>query len=131
MFKRLVLVGLLVVFVLAASQVMAAGKKDALYWYKMGLATEGSYDDYAKQVEYYTKAIKLSPKWAYAYNNRGVAYYNLAMWGKAKADFEKAMGLKPGYKLAQANRAGVNFNKKGAAQEAWEGSYQDRLASGF
>jgi tetratricopeptide (TPR) repeat protein len=130
MFKRLVLVGLLAVFVLAASQVMAE-EKDALYWYKLGNATEGSYDDYAKQVDYYTKAIKLSPKWAYAYNNRGVAYYNLAMWEKAKADFSKAMELKPGYKLAQENRAGVNFNKKGAAMEAWEGSYQDRLAAGF
>lgn len=130
MFKRLVLVGLLAVFVLAASQVMAE-EKDALYWYKLGLATEGSMTDYAKQVEYYTKAIKLSPKWAYAYNNRGVAYYNLAMWEKAKADFDKALELKPGYKLAQENRAGVNFNKVGAAMEAWEGSYQDRLAAGF
>ena len=131
MFKRLVLVGLLAVFVLAASQVMAGDEKDALYWYKLGLATEGSYSDYAKQVEYYSKAIELSPKWAYAYNNRGVAYYNLAMWEKAKADFDKALELSPGYKLAQENRAGVNFNKEGAAMEAWEGSYQDRLAAGF
>jgi tetratricopeptide (TPR) repeat protein len=129
MLKRLVIVGILAALVLAAGQALA--EQDALYWYKKALATEGSMDDYAKQVEYYTKAIELSPKWAYAYNNRGVAYYNLGQWEKAKADFDTALKLKPGYKLALENRAGTNFNKDGAAMEAWEGSYQDRLAAGF
>jgi len=130
MYRRLVLIVALVILALTSSQAFAE-EKDALYWYKLGLATSNSMSDFAKQVEYYTKAIELSPKWAYAYNNRGVAYYNLAMWDKAKADFDMALQLMPGYKLAMENRAGVNFNKEQAAWEVWEGSYQDRLAAGF
>lgn len=130
MFKRGLMIIMVAALVLAAGQAMAE-EKDALYWYKLGIATEGSFDDYAKQVEYYSKAIKLAPNWAYPYNNRGVAYFNLGMFDKSKADFDKALELKPGYKLAMENRAGANFDKKGAAMESWEGSYQDRLAAGF
>jgi tetratricopeptide (TPR) repeat protein len=130
MYKRLLFIVALVILALTSGQAIAE-EKDALYWYKLGLSTNNSMSDYSKQVEYYTKAIELSPKWAYAYNNRGVAYYNLAMWEKAKADFDMALKLKPGYKLAMENRAGVNFNKEEAAMEVWEGSYQDRLAAGF
>ena len=130
MYRRLVFIAALLILALTSGQAIAE-EKDALYWYKLGLATSNSMSDYAKQVEYFSKAIELSPKWAYAYNNRGVAYYNLAMWEKAKADFDTALKLKPGYKLAMENRAGVNFNKKEAAWEVYEGSYQDRLAAGF
>ena len=124
--RKRVIIGLMVAaFVLAALPALA---EDALYWYKKGNETAG---DYEKQVEYYTKAIELAPNWAYAYNNRGVAYFNLGMWMEAKADWDKAVELKPGYRLAVANRAGANFNKAGALMEVYEGSYQDRLAAGF
>lgn len=124
---RLFVLALAAVFCLTAGAAMAE-EKDALYWYKKGNDCWWSLD---KQVEYYTKAIELAPNWAYPYNNRGVAYFHLGDMEKSRADYSKAMELKPGYKLAQANRAGSNFNKKTAADEMWEGSYQDRLAAGF
>ncbi len=124
MFKRVMAIGLATALVLAAAPVMA---ESALDWYLKGNNTWS----FEKQVEYYTKAIELAPEWAYPYNNRGVAYFNLAEFDKAKADFDMALKLKPGYKLALQNRAGANFNKASASLEAWEGSYQDRLAAGF
>jgi tetratricopeptide (TPR) repeat protein len=125
--KKLVVFGVLTAFVLSAGVALAQEKQDALYWYKKGLDSIS----FTEQVACYTKAIEMAPNWAYAYNNRGVAYFNLAEWDKSKADFDKALQLQPGYKLALANRAGSNFNKAGAAMEAWEGSYRDRLAAGF
>jgi len=125
MFKRLAMVGLVVFIVFAAGQVMA---ESAMEWYQKGNAATLHLKE---QVEYYTKAIELAPNWAYPYNNRGVAYFNLGMFEEAVADFDKAIELKPGYKLAIENRAAANFNKKSAAREAWRSSYRDRLASGF
>jgi len=127
MLKCLVVILFVGGLVLAAGQVMADDQQKALEWYQKGNATLSL----TKQVEYYTKAIELAPNWAYPYNNRGVAYYHLGEFEKSKADFDKALGLKPDYNLALANRAGANFNKKEAAMEVWESSYLDRLAAGF
>ncbi|MGB5772260.1 MAG: tetratricopeptide repeat protein, partial [Crocosphaera sp.] len=39
--------------------------------------------EYDKAIADYTKAIELNPNYAYAYNNRGLAYYNLKEYQKA------------------------------------------------
>lgn len=40
-----------------------------------------------------TKAIKMNPKYAMAYNNRGVAYYHKGEYDKAWEDVRKAQSL--------------------------------------
>ena len=53
--------------------------------------------------------IKLNPKDADTYGNRGNAYEKLGQRGKAIADFRKAIELRPGDKVATAalKRLGV------------------------
>ncbi|MBN1383606.1 MAG: tetratricopeptide repeat protein [Elusimicrobia bacterium] len=52
---------------------------------------------YDKAIEYYTKAIKINPKYAEAYNNRGIAYYNKGLYGKAIEDTTMAIQINPKY----------------------------------
>lgn len=126
MLKRILSLALMVCLVMSAAPALAGSS--ALDYYKQANVMRF---DFQKQVELYTKAIDLAPDWASAYNNRGVAYFNLGNWDAAIADFTKAIELKPDYKLAIANRAGANFNKENAAKDWWDDSYQDRVEAGF
>ena len=47
----------------------------------------------------YDTAIKLNPKYAYAYGNRGLIYEKLGQRDKAIADFRKAIELRPDDKV--------------------------------
>ncbi len=53
----------------------------------------GSYD---KEIADYTEAVRLDPKYAEAYYNRGAAYKEGGKTAKAEADFAQAKKL--GYK---------------------------------
>src|SRR5882724_10035228 len=48
----------------------------------------------------YNEAIRLDPKNAAAYNNRGFAYGQKGDYDKALADFSEAIRLKPDYAVA-------------------------------
>lgn len=56
-------------------------------------------------IEYYSKAIKLNPKFAKAYNNRGIAYVWEKKYDLALADFNMAIELDPKNGKAYNNRA--------------------------
>jgi formylglycine-generating enzyme required for sulfatase activity/tRNA A37 threonylcarbamoyladenosine biosynthesis protein TsaE len=58
------------------------------------------------------KAIKINPNDKVAYNNRGVAYYNLKEYQKALNDFNKAIELDCNFKSAYLNRGSSCFNMK-------------------
>jgi serine/threonine protein kinase len=60
--------------------------------------------DYDCAIENYTKAIKLNPKSANAYNNRGLSYLNKNDYFKATADFNKAIEINPNNILFYQNR---------------------------
>jgi tetratricopeptide (TPR) repeat protein len=63
-------------------------------------------------VYYYDKAISVAPLYAFAYNNRGVAYIKLGKsWQIAVDDFTKAIDLRPDYADAFNNRAIIYFNR--------------------
>ncbi|MCB9460989.1 MAG: tetratricopeptide repeat protein [Anaerolineaceae bacterium] len=61
----------------------------------------GNYD---KAIRDYSEAIRLNPQYAYAYNNRGVAYRNLEQYEQAIADYDQAIQLDPQYASAYYNR---------------------------
>ena len=66
--------------------------------------------DYQGAIAKYTEAIKLNPKYASAYNNRGVAYADLQNYTQAIADYTKAIELNP--KNAEAyNNRGIAYGK--------------------
>ena len=69
-----------------------------------------------KAVDAYTKAIELNPKFAEAYNDRGVAYADLGNPTRAIKDYNKAIQLNP-HALPYNNR-GVTYSKLGNYQQA-------------
>ena len=52
----------------------------------------------------FDEAIRLDPKLALAYNNRGASYYDLGQYQRAIEDFDEAIRLDPKFVLAYANR---------------------------
>ena len=67
---------------------------------------------YREAITSYDKAIQLDPKYANAYNNRGLAYYHNKAYDKAIADFNKAIELNPDFARAYNNRAHAYYQQK-------------------
>lgn len=66
--------------------------------------------DCMRAVDDYTKAIRTSPTYEKAYNNRGYTYMRLREYGKAMDDFNKALEINPEYVNALINRGDLyNF----------------------
>jgi len=68
-------------------------------------------------VERSMKSIRLDPKFALAYNNRGVAYKNKGELDRAIADYDEAIRLNPNYALPYDNR-GNAYKDKGEYDRA-------------
>ncbi|HKQ79230.1 MAG TPA: tetratricopeptide repeat protein [Blastocatellia bacterium] len=60
----------------------------------------------------FSEAIRLDPKYAMAYNNRGVAYVTKNEYDRAIADFSEAIRLDPNFVFAYRNRGHVYFSMK-------------------
>jgi tetratricopeptide (TPR) repeat protein len=73
--------------------------------------------EYDKAIADFTEAIRLDPKYALAYANRGAAYVNKGDSDKAIADCTEAIRLDPKYALAYANR-GAAYGTKGETDKA-------------
>ena len=56
----------------------------------------------------FSRAIKLDPGYATAYNNRGNSYYELNEYQQALNDFNQSLKIKPKYAKAHLNR-GLTF----------------------
>ena len=70
----------------------------------------------------FNQAIRLDPKFAEAYNNRGIAYgKGKGQYGQAIADYTKAIELNPKYADAFYNRGigYINLGKKDRACDDW------------
>ena len=63
-----------------------------------------------KEIDDYNQAIKLDPNYAYAYNNRGNARYNLGDKQGAIDDYTQAIKLDPNYAKAYYNRGIARSN---------------------
>jgi tetratricopeptide (TPR) repeat protein len=74
----------------------------------LALATAPKKEEFVrKAIGCFDQAIKLSPKFAVAYNNRGRAYHAKKELDRAIADFGQAIHLDPGYADAFENRGKV------------------------
>ncbi|MEJ2098954.1 MAG: tetratricopeptide repeat protein [Desulfobacterales bacterium] len=58
---------------------------------------------------YWDKSIAANPKNAEAYNNRGLALYNLKLYQQAIADFSQALRINPQYAEAFNNRGNAYY----------------------
>jgi tetratricopeptide (TPR) repeat protein/S1-C subfamily serine protease len=73
--------------------------------------------DYQKAILNYDETIRIDPKYAAAYNNRGIAYNELGQYGRAIQDYDEAIRLDPQYANAYTNR-GNAYNELGQYQSA-------------
>lgn len=69
---------------------------------------EGDYED---AITYYTKALKVNPQDAIAYNNRGLAWGKKGDYDNSIADFTKAVEINPQYADAYKNRGLAYYDK--------------------
>jgi len=58
---------------------------------------------------YWDKAIAVNPKQAEAYNNRGLAFYDLKLYQQAIEDYSQALRIKPDYAEALNNRGNAYY----------------------
>jgi tetratricopeptide (TPR) repeat protein len=76
-----------------------------------------SVDNADQAIDNYSKAIKINPKFAKAYNNRGIAYTWKKKYDLAIADFSKAIELDPDNGKAYNNRA-IVYSSQGEINKA-------------
>ena len=69
----------------------------------------GKYSDPNKAKRYWDRTIADNPQLAEAYNNRGLALYNLEQHQQAIEDFSKAIEMKPEYAAAYNNRGNAYY----------------------
>ena len=60
----------------------------------------------------YDKVIRLDPKYAAAYNNRGIVYQDKREYDKAFSDYDEAIRLDPKYAVAYINRGNAHQDKE-------------------
>ena len=80
-------------------------------YYNRGLAYSNKWDD-DRAIADYNEALRLDPKFTFAYNNRGRTYWAKGDNDRAIADFNEALRLDPIFTLAYNNR-GNAYGAKG------------------
>lgn len=90
--------------------------------------------DYNRAIQDFNQAITLSPKYAAAYNGRGIAHYGLGLTHGASKDYDlaiqdysAAIRLSPAYPSAYYNR-GVALEARGMEQDK-TGNYDQAIGS--
>jgi len=135
--KIIVSIFLVLTFICSCS-----GKSEtALDWFNKAAAL--NYANPQKTIEYLSNAIKLTPDYAAAFNERGIAYSQLGQHQSAIEDFNEAIRLKPdnfnafnnrgiAYSLlGQYPRAIENFNEAIRLKPDNVNSYNDRGVTYF
>ena len=67
--------------------------------------------EYDRAIADYDQAIRLDPKYTWAYNNRGRAWYDKGEYDRAIADYDQAIRLDPKYTWAYNNRGRAWYDK--------------------
>ena len=87
----------------------ASGKDRDWSQQAVALWENGKYSDPKKALGYWNKAIRKGLKSAEAYNNRGLAHYNLKRYQPAIKDFSQAIRMNPKYATAYNNRGNTYY----------------------
>ncbi len=82
---------------------------------------------YRRAIEDHGTAIRLSPNWAAAHNNRGIAYRHQGEDDGAIADYAAAIELKPDFGEAYFNRGLVYEARRDRDQAIADFQAADRL----
>lgn len=92
---------------------------DAHYYNGLGTGMSGNAGG---AIEDFNKAIRLNPKHAKAWSNKGLALFRLYQNVEARQCFEKAIEIDPKYARAYHNRGTLNFTerKKNEACMDWK-----------
>lgn len=69
----------------------------------------GSYD---LAIDNYSRAIKLSPTYAWAYLHRGMCYRNKGALDKAQADYNQALLLNPDFAAAYVGLGNIHYDRQ-------------------
>ena len=77
----------------------------------------GNVNDPDRAIADYSEAIRLDPKYALAYNNRGFAYFGKKDYDRAIADYNEAIRLEPKSTRSYSNRANA-YRAKGDVEHA-------------
>jgi tetratricopeptide (TPR) repeat protein len=100
--KLIYIVICLVLFISVVNCYGAKGKAEEFFEQGKKFSSAENAD---QAIDSYSKAIKVNPKLAKAYNNRGIAYTWKKQYDLALADFNKAIKLEPKNGKAYNNRA--------------------------
>jgi Flp pilus assembly protein TadD len=88
----------------------ASNEKNADWNLKaLALWKDGQYTDPQKAKDYWDKVIAGNPKFVEAYNNRGLAFYNLKQYQEAVKDYSQAIRMKAQYAEAYNNRGNAYY----------------------
>lgn len=71
---------------------------------------------FGEAIKYFSRAIELDPAYVEAWYNRGYSYELSGDVNRARADYNKALELKPGYPLPQAGLKRLEAADKGLPQ---------------
>ncbi len=82
-------------------------------WFDKGLSSTDSNE----KISFYSKALEMDPKFAFAYHNRGVAYDEQRNYSAAIRDYSKAITIDPNYASTYNNR-GIAYRKQGDLSSA-------------
>jgi lipoprotein NlpI len=102
------------VVALACAQLAWADAASDAYDEGARLLREGQHKN---AIPAFDKALRLNPRYAEAYNARGVTYNEMAQYERALKDYDAALGLNPKYAEAYFNR-GNAYNDLGQAEKA-------------
>ncbi len=74
--------------------------KTAKEWFELGFSAK----DPEKQLEYYTKALEINPKFVEAWFNKGDTLRDLRKYEEAMVCFDKALEVNPSQEQTKRNR---------------------------
>lgn len=113
----------------ACSAIIQGDAKDAIAYYKRGLAYQfkGELD---RAITDYNKAIELRPRYAHAYESRGSAYASKGIYTNAVADVTRSAELarkkapgpkapKPPTKMVAKTAGAIKKSVEGQAPNGW------------